>query len=96
MNKKNNTFGTNILISKWEGVNYPQSVLGLEVVASLEDEYFKGLLEHLERWKQEILNKKFEGAEDSEYRRKYYNNLKNQLEGAKPKITIKIELEKYE
>ena len=86
-------FRDNIIIRKWEGREINSSVLGMEFQVPIGDDYMKGLVEFLEEWKNNILNKT---EYSDKYEEKYYEKLKREVEGAKPKITIKIELEKYE
>lgn len=48
------------------------------------------------RFKEYELNRVYEGAEDTDYTKKLLQQLKDDCNGANVKITIKIELEKYE
>ena len=87
------SFRNNQIISKWEVREINPSVLGMEFQVPIGDDCLKGFVEFLEEWKNNILSKT---DYKDEYEEKYYEKLKKEIEGAKPKITIKIELEKYE
>lgn len=58
-------------------------------------DYIMGI-SHFEDIKNKELNTVYEGAEDNEYNRKSLRQFKEDVNGAEVKITINIELEKYE
>lgn len=89
-----------VITRKWEGREDRISPLGMEfqVVEGENDTIYQYLMEKLQfqSYIDSILNKELEGAELSQYSEKHLKQLKEDIKGSKVKITIKIELEKYE
>lgn len=91
------SFGKSVITKKWEGGDNRISPLGLEVELR-EGKLFERLLEKycFSDLISNVLDRKLKGVEKTEYSLKNLNKLKNDIRGSKIKITIKIELEKYE
>jgi hypothetical protein len=91
-----------LIIKKWDSLGFnPKSVLGLEILCT-QGELFEKLIKEykFDEWVESIENKGMDSIDiQSNYAEEHLRQLKKlkeDIKKCKPKITIKIELEKYE
>jgi hypothetical protein len=85
------------ILEKWEGTSHkPISPLGIVFRISPKDEIVKDLVSQFEDYKNSLLNEDYKDFENPDYYIKLQNKFKKDCENTEIKITLKIELEKYE
>lgn len=89
-----------IIVKKWDSLQECKSVLGMEIIYTQGDLFDKLIKEYyFDKWVENIKNKGLDSETvESSYSYealKQLKQLKESIKGAKPKITIKIELESY-
>ncbi len=98
MKTKFKTAISNNLIKTWKYREDKISPIGYEMQLDPNEEYLKAFIDYLYQIKEEVINSEYPG--DLPKYKEFFAKRKEQFikdcDGAKPKITIRVELEKYE